>query len=54
MSVFDIRSQIRPFPRIATYPTGWAGNRTFAEIMDDCTPLAGTGGIGSNGAAKYV
>jgi hypothetical protein len=37
-----IRAQIRPFPRVATYPTGWAGNRTFAEIMDDCTPLAAT------------
>jgi len=32
--------QIRPFPREAVYPTGWAGERTFAQIMDDCTLLA--------------
>ncbi|MBK8030432.1 MAG: hypothetical protein IPK17_13200 [Chloroflexi bacterium] len=36
------RFDIRPFPRVATYPTGWAGYRTFAEIMEDCTPLAAT------------
>lgn len=34
------RFDIRPFPRVATYPTGWAGRRTFQQIMDDCTPLA--------------
>lgn len=38
----NIRVQIRPFPRVATYPTGWAGNLTFAQIMNDCTPLAAT------------
>lgn len=27
-----IRSQIRPFPRVATYSTGWAGQRTFEQI----------------------
>jgi len=27
--------QIRPFPREAVYPTGWGGDRTFAQIMDD-------------------
>jgi len=31
---------IRPFPREDVYPTRWAGERTFAQIMDDCTPLA--------------
>ena len=33
-----IRSQIRPFPRVATYPTGWAGQRTFEQIYDDLIP----------------
>ncbi len=30
-----IRGQIRPFPRIATYPTSWAGALTFEQIYDD-------------------
>jgi len=30
-----IRSQIRPFPRVATYPTSWAGSVTFQQIYDD-------------------
>lgn len=34
------RFDIRPFPRVATYLTGWAGRRTFQQIMGDCTPLA--------------
>ncbi len=38
----SIKVQIRPFPDVATYPTGWAGKRTFAQIMDDCSPLAAT------------
>ena len=38
----DIRFNIRPFPRIAVYPTGWGGSLTFAQIMDDCSPLAVT------------
>ena len=42
MSRKSIKNQIQPFPSVATYPTGWAGNRTFAQIMDDCTPLAAT------------
>src|SRR5690606_25255024 len=36
----ESRFDIRPFPRVATYPTGWAGRRTFEQIMQDCTPLA--------------
>ncbi|MBL8166167.1 MAG: hypothetical protein JNJ61_29560 [Anaerolineae bacterium] len=38
MSNLDIRSKIRPFPRVATYPTGWAGLRTFEQIYDDLIP----------------
>lgn len=30
-----IRSQIRPFPRVATYPTSWAGSLTFQQLCDD-------------------
>jgi hypothetical protein len=30
-----IRSQIRPFPRVATYPTSWAGSLTFQQLYDD-------------------
>jgi len=29
---------IRPFPRVAHYATGWAGERTFDEIYADLTP----------------
>lgn len=35
-----IRSQIRPFPRIATYPTGWNGDLTFEQIAEDISPRA--------------
>lgn len=35
-----IRSQIRPFSSRASYPTGWAGNLTFAQIRDGCIPIA--------------
>ena len=38
----SIRNKIRPFPRVAVYPTGWGGNLTFAQIMEDCSPLAAT------------
>ncbi|MBA3873624.1 MAG: hypothetical protein H0X30_31210 [Anaerolineae bacterium] len=38
MSRADIRSQIRPFPLVATYLTGWAGQRTFEQIYDDLIP----------------
>ena len=38
MSNIDIRSTIRPFPRVATYPTGWAGQRNFEQIYDDLIP----------------
>lgn len=38
MSRADIRSKIRPFPRVATYLTGWAGQRTFEQIYDDLIP----------------
>ncbi len=30
-----IRSQIKPFPRVATYPTLWAGALSFQQIYDD-------------------
>jgi hypothetical protein len=30
-----IRSQIKPFPCIATYPTSWAGSLTFQQIYND-------------------
>jgi hypothetical protein len=33
-----IRSQIRPFPRVATYPTSWGGKMTFEQIRDSLTP----------------
>jgi hypothetical protein len=33
-----IRSQIRPFPRTATYPTSWGGDMTFEQIRDSLTP----------------
>ena len=32
------RFGIRPFPRIATYPTTWGGNMTFEQIRDSLTP----------------
>jgi hypothetical protein len=34
----SIRAKIRPFPRVAAYPTGWAGQRTFEQIYDDLIP----------------
>jgi hypothetical protein len=34
----SIRAKIRPFPRVATYATGWAGQRTFEQIYDDLIP----------------
>jgi len=34
----SIKDQIRPFPRVATYATGWGGQRTFEQIYDDLTP----------------
>jgi hypothetical protein len=33
-----IRSQIRPFPHVATYPTSWGGDMTFEQICDSLTP----------------
>ena len=30
-----IRSQIKPFPHVATYPTSWAGSLTFQQLYDD-------------------
>jgi hypothetical protein len=35
-----IRSQIRPFPRVATYPTLWGGELSFEQISDDISPRA--------------
>jgi hypothetical protein len=32
-----ISAQIRPFPRIATYPTSWGGDMTFEQIRDSLT-----------------
>lgn len=34
----SIRAKIHPFPRVATYPTGWAGQRTFEQLYDDLIP----------------
>lgn len=34
----SIKDKIRPFPRVATYPTGWAGQRTFEQIYEDLIP----------------
>lgn len=31
----QIRTQIRPFPRTATYPTSWAGPQTYQQIYDN-------------------
>lgn len=31
MSTFNIK----PYPRVAVYPTGWAGDLTFQQIFDD-------------------
>ena len=31
----SIKGQIRPFPRVATYPTSWAGVLTFQQLYDD-------------------
>lgn len=36
----QIRSQIRPFPQVATYPTSWAGPQTFREIYDNLAHYA--------------
>jgi hypothetical protein len=33
-----IRSEIKPFPREAHYPTGWNGDMSFAEIRQILTP----------------
>lgn len=34
----EIRAAIRPFPRVATYQTGWAGELTFEQICHQVTP----------------
>jgi len=36
----SIRAKIRPFPRVATYPTGWAGPLTFEQIAEELRPRA--------------
>lgn len=38
MSRADLRTQIRPFPNVSTYLTGWAGQLTFEQIYDDLIP----------------
>ena len=35
MSNVDIRSKIRLFPRVATFPTSWARSLTFEQLYDD-------------------
>ena len=35
-----IRESIQPFPRVATYPTSWAGPQTFREIYDNLAHYA--------------
>jgi len=35
-----IRSQIRPFPRVATYPTLWGGEMSFEQISEYIRPHA--------------
>jgi hypothetical protein len=35
MSTVDIRFKIRPFPRVATYPTSWAGSLSSPQLYDD-------------------
>ncbi|HEX9870643.1 MAG TPA: hypothetical protein VGC99_19020, partial [Candidatus Tectomicrobia bacterium] len=34
------RFGIRPFPRVAVYPTGWGSEMTFEQISDDIRPRA--------------
>ena len=34
----ELRFTIRPFPRVTRYPTGWAGELSFAEIHADLIP----------------
>ena len=36
----EFRSQIRPFPRVTVYPTGWAGKLTFEQIAEQVRPRA--------------
>lgn len=38
MSTPDLRAKFRPLPRVARYPTGWAGELTFTEIRAALTP----------------
>jgi hypothetical protein len=38
--MIDSRFDIRPFPRVATYPTGWGGKQSFEQISDDIRPRA--------------
>ncbi len=35
-----IRSQIRPYAQAQTYPTGWAGRQTSAQLYDDLAEYA--------------
>ena len=36
----EFRSKIRPYPRAAVYPTGWAGDLSFQQIYDDLAHYA--------------
>lgn len=36
----ESRFGIRPFPRVALYPTGWNGEMTFEQISEDIRPRA--------------
>lgn len=35
-----IRSQITPYARVQTYPTGWAGSQSAAQLYDDLVEYA--------------
>ncbi len=35
-----IRSQIRPYAQVQTYPTGWVGRQTSAQLYDDLVEYA--------------
>ncbi|NJL55318.1 hypothetical protein HC928_09135 [bacterium] len=40
MSESTSRFDIRPFPRVATYPTLWGGELSFEQISEDISPRA--------------
>lgn len=46
------RFGIRPFPRVATYPTSWKGKMTFEQISEDIRPHNDTAALGSRLGAR--